>query len=77
MQAVDEIVPSLLNALEKDETSATALDGLKQILRLVFHLYLFFRIHLAEMVPSQSCISFFIAQCTNCSCSSPYLAQVG
>jgi hypothetical protein len=35
MQAVDEIVPSLLNALEKDETSATALDGLKQILRFV------------------------------------------
>lgn len=33
MQAVDEIVPNLLNALEKDETSDTALDGLKQILR--------------------------------------------
>lgn len=32
MQAVDEIVPNLLNALEKDETSETALDGLKQIL---------------------------------------------
>lgn len=32
MQAVDEIVPSLLNALESEETSATALDGLKQIL---------------------------------------------
>ncbi|MCO5572014.1 hypothetical protein L7F22_025765 [Adiantum nelumboides] len=32
MQAVDEIVPNLLNALEKEETSETALDGLKQIL---------------------------------------------
>lgn len=33
MQAVDEIVPALLHALEDDETSTTALDGLKQILR--------------------------------------------
>ncbi|KAH7283513.1 hypothetical protein KP509_34G010800 [Ceratopteris richardii] len=32
MQAVDEIVPKLLSALEVDETSETALDGLKQIL---------------------------------------------
>ncbi|KAI5063295.1 hypothetical protein GOP47_0021842 [Adiantum capillus-veneris] len=32
MQAVDEIVPNLLNALETEETSETALDGLKQIL---------------------------------------------
>eukprot|EP00250_Pteridium_aquilinum_P013931 c21667_g1_i1 orf=228-8111(+) len=32
MQAVDEIVPNLLNALEKEETSETALDGLKQII---------------------------------------------
>jgi hypothetical protein len=32
MQAVDEIVPALLHALEDDDTSATALDGLKQIL---------------------------------------------
>jgi len=32
MQAVDEIVPALLHALEDDETSTTALDGLKQIL---------------------------------------------
>lgn len=34
LQAVDEIVPTLLHALEDDETSDTALDGLKQILRL-------------------------------------------
>lgn len=34
MQAIDEIVPTLLRALEDDETSDTALDGLKQILRL-------------------------------------------
>uniref|UniRef100_A0A1D1YSQ3 Translational activator GCN1 n=1 Tax=Anthurium amnicola TaxID=1678845 RepID=A0A1D1YSQ3_9ARAE len=32
MLAVDEIVPNLLHALEDDETSHTALDGLKQIL---------------------------------------------
>ncbi|KAF3790933.1 eIF-2-alpha kinase activator [Nymphaea thermarum] len=32
MQAVDEIVPTLLHALEDDETSDTALDGLRQIL---------------------------------------------
>ncbi|EFJ34482.1 hypothetical protein SELMODRAFT_230367 [Selaginella moellendorffii] len=32
MQAIDEIVPSLLGALEVSETSGTALDGLKQIL---------------------------------------------
>ncbi|PKA55682.1 hypothetical protein AXF42_Ash011974 [Apostasia shenzhenica] len=32
MQAIDEIVPTLLRALEDDETSDTALDGLKQIL---------------------------------------------
>lgn len=33
MQAIDEIVPTLLHALEDDGTSDTALDGLKQILR--------------------------------------------
>ncbi|XP_058094955.1 protein ILITYHIA isoform X2 [Magnolia sinica] len=32
MQAIDEIVPTLLHALEENETSDTALDGLKQIL---------------------------------------------
>ncbi|KAJ8616836.1 hypothetical protein MRB53_036208 [Persea americana] len=32
MQAIDEIVPTLLHSLEDDETSDTALDGLKQIL---------------------------------------------
>lgn len=32
MQAIDEIVPTLLHALEDDDTSDTALDGLKQIL---------------------------------------------
>ncbi|KAJ6791105.1 protein ILITYHIA [Iris pallida] len=32
MQAIDEIVPTLLSCLEDDETSDTALDGLKQIL---------------------------------------------
>ncbi|KAK1290119.1 hypothetical protein QJS10_CPB18g01878 [Acorus calamus] len=32
MQAIDEIVPILLHALEDNETSETALDGLKQIL---------------------------------------------
>ncbi|XP_008796399.2 protein ILITYHIA [Phoenix dactylifera] len=32
MQAIDEIVPTLLRSLEDDETSDTALDGLKQIL---------------------------------------------
>ncbi|XP_073291108.1 protein ILITYHIA [Primulina huaijiensis] len=32
MQAIDEIVPTLLHALEDDQTSDTALDGLKQIL---------------------------------------------
>ncbi|KAF8392098.1 hypothetical protein HHK36_022440 [Tetracentron sinense] len=33
MQAIDEIVPTLLHALEDDKISDTALDGLKQILR--------------------------------------------
>lgn len=33
MQAIDEIVPTLLHALEDEQTSDTALDGLKQILR--------------------------------------------
>ncbi|GLT74735.1 hypothetical protein SLA2020_465160 [Shorea laevis] len=32
MQAIDEIVPTLLHTLEDDEASDTALDGLKQIL---------------------------------------------
>ncbi|KAL3370936.1 hypothetical protein AABB24_007783 [Solanum stoloniferum] len=32
MQAIDEIVPTLLHALEDEDTSDTALDGLKQIL---------------------------------------------
>ncbi|KAG7021005.1 Protein ILITYHIA [Cucurbita argyrosperma subsp. argyrosperma] len=32
MQAIDEIIPTLLHALEDEETSDTALDGLKQIL---------------------------------------------
>lgn len=32
MQAIDEIVPTLLHALENDQMSDTALDGLKQIL---------------------------------------------
>ncbi|CAL0308828.1 unnamed protein product [Lupinus luteus] len=32
LQAIDEIVPTLLHALEDDKTSDTALDGLKQIL---------------------------------------------
>ncbi|KAM0941961.1 putative armadillo-like helical, translational activator Gcn1, TOG domain-containing protein [Dioscorea sansibarensis] len=32
MQAIDEIVPTLLRSLEDDKTSDTALDGLKQIL---------------------------------------------
>lgn len=32
MQAIDEIVPTLLHALEDDQMSDTALDGLKQIL---------------------------------------------
>ncbi|XP_027348848.1 protein ILITYHIA isoform X2 [Abrus precatorius] len=32
MLAIDEIVPTLLHALEDDKTSDTALDGLKQIL---------------------------------------------
>ncbi|XP_057471002.1 protein ILITYHIA [Actinidia eriantha] len=32
MQAIDEIIPTLLRALEDDQTSDTALDGLKQIL---------------------------------------------
>ena len=31
--SIDEIVPTLLHALEDDKTSDTALDGLKQILR--------------------------------------------
>ncbi|XP_052727351.1 uncharacterized protein LOC108319721 isoform X13 [Vigna angularis] len=39
MLVIDEIVPTLLHALEDDETSDTALDGLKQILReLIFHM---------------------------------------
>ncbi|CAL5431683.1 unnamed protein product [Camellia sinensis] len=33
LQAIDEIVPTLLHALEEDETSDIALDGLKQILK--------------------------------------------
>lgn len=33
MQAIDEIVPTLLHALEDDDMADTALDGLKQILR--------------------------------------------
>lgn len=36
MQAIDEIVPTLLHALEDDDMADTALDGLKQILR--YHL---------------------------------------
>ncbi|KAJ0966557.1 hypothetical protein J5N97_023474 [Dioscorea zingiberensis] len=32
LQAIDEIVPTLLRSLEDDKTSDTALDGLKQIL---------------------------------------------
>ncbi|XP_059308205.1 protein ILITYHIA isoform X2 [Lycium ferocissimum] len=32
IQAIDEIVPTILHALEDEETSDTALDGLKQIL---------------------------------------------
>ncbi|KAL6545243.1 eIF-2-alpha kinase activator GCN1 [Orobanche gracilis] len=32
LQAIDEIVPTLLHALEDEQTSDTALDGLKQIL---------------------------------------------
>ncbi|CAI9767444.1 unnamed protein product [Fraxinus pennsylvanica] len=32
MQAIDEIIPTLLHALEDEQMSATALDGLKQIL---------------------------------------------
>lgn len=39
MQAIDEIVPTLLHALEDEQTSDTALDGLKQILRYVFMFY--------------------------------------
>ncbi|KAG6752975.1 hypothetical protein POTOM_043019 [Populus tomentosa] len=35
MQAIDEIVPTLVHALEDDETSDTTLDGLKQILRTI------------------------------------------
>lgn len=38
MQAIDDIVPTLLKALEDDETSDMALDGLKQILRYIFTL---------------------------------------
>ncbi|CAL5393988.1 unnamed protein product [Camellia sinensis] len=34
LQAIDEIVPTLLHALEEDETSDTALDGLKHILNV-------------------------------------------
>ncbi|CAL5337570.1 unnamed protein product [Camellia sinensis] len=34
LQAIDEIVPTLLHALEDDEASDTALDGLKQILNV-------------------------------------------
>lgn len=30
---MDEIIPTLLEALEDDEMSTTALDGLKQIIR--------------------------------------------
>ena len=75
MQAVDEIVPSLLNALERDETSATALDGLKQILRLVDH-FLF-----ENTSGRNDSFSFMdiilIDQRTNCCCSSPYIAQAG
>jgi len=33
LQAMDEIIPTLLEALEDDEMSTTALDGLKQIIR--------------------------------------------
>lgn len=49
MQAIDEIIPTLLHALEDEDTSDTALDGLKQILRwrtfsspLVFFLFTYF-----------------------------------
>lgn len=43
MQAIDEIVPTLLHALEEDETAYTALDGLKQILRFPCLISLIFR----------------------------------
>lgn len=33
---MDEIIPTLLEALEDDEMSTTALDGLKQIIRFSF-----------------------------------------
>lgn len=33
---MDEIIPTLLEALEDDEMSNTALDGLKQIIRFSF-----------------------------------------
>lgn len=32
---MDEIIPTLLEALEDDEMSNTALDGLKQIIRFL------------------------------------------
>lgn len=35
MQAIDEIVPTLLRANEDDETSDTALEGLQNILRFL------------------------------------------
>lgn len=45
MQAIDEIIPTLLHALEDEDTSDTALDGLKQILRwwpfFSSHIFLF------------------------------------
>ena len=50
MQAIDEIIPTLLHALEDEDTSETALDGLKQILRwrpfptpCIYFIYIFFR----------------------------------
>lgn len=36
---MDEIIPTLLEALEDDEMSTTALDGLKQIIRFSSTVY--------------------------------------
>lgn len=88
MQAIDEIVPTLLHALEDDKTSDTALDGLKQILRYI-HLYIIPL--LSPLHPSQSPLfspsihvlfptlgySVCLFQCQDSGCVASYFAQIG
>lgn len=45
---MDEIIPTLMEALEDDEMSTTALDGLKQIIRFLLFPRLLFPVSPSE-----------------------------